>query len=87
MDACTNRGAAKSELGDSKGAIADYSKAISLDPRFAVAYANRAAERLQLEDFKGAIADWEKAVKLDPSSEDSLRPSIDEAKAALNPDD
>ena len=87
VDACTNRGAAKSELGDSKGAIADYSKAISLDPRFAVAYANRAAERLQLEDFKGAIADWEKAVKLDPSSEDSLRPSIDEAKAALNPDD
>ena len=36
-----NRGNAKDDLGDKKGAIADYSKAIAIDPQYAYAYYNR----------------------------------------------
>ena len=37
----TNRGNAKAELKEYKGAIKDYDKAIELDPNFAGAYMNR----------------------------------------------
>ena len=36
-----NSGNAKSELGDYRGAIQDYNKAIELNPKYANAYYNR----------------------------------------------
>jgi len=36
-----NRGVARKAIGDPKGAIDDYDKAISAAPRFALAYADR----------------------------------------------
>ena len=41
FDAYLYRGVAKHQLNDSKGAIADYDKAIDLDPNDARAYYNR----------------------------------------------
>ena len=36
-----NRGVSKDKLGNYKGAIADYDKAIELNPQYASAYNNR----------------------------------------------
>ena len=49
-----------------KGAIVDYTKAIELDPEYALAYDNRGASKYYLEDYKGAIEDHTKAIELDP---------------------
>jgi len=60
-----NSGVGKFESGDYKGAIADYSKAIELNPNFA-AYHNRGTAKHSLKDYKGAIADYSKAIELNP---------------------
>ena len=51
---------AKDELKDYKGAIADYTKAIEIDPNYADAYNNRGIAKDELKDYKGAIADYTK---------------------------
>jgi len=61
-----NEGVARYEKGDLDGAIADYTKAIELDPRNAAAYNNRGAARKNKGDVDGAIADYDKAIELDP---------------------
>ena len=62
-----NRGNAKYDLQDFRGAIQDYSKAIELDPSYAVAYFNRGNAKYDLQDYIGAIQDYSKAIELDPS--------------------
>lgn len=60
------RAAARQEKKDYNGALADYSRAIELDPGAAEAYANRAViETLQ---GKGSQADqdFQKAFEIDP---------------------
>src|SRR5262245_56834188 len=48
-------------------AIAGYSKAIELDPNYAVPYYNRALNyHRQKQDYDHAIADYNKAIELDP---------------------
>ena len=61
-----NRGLAKVGKGDFDGAIADYSRALKLDPKFAAAYTNRGIVKVREGDFDGAIADYSRALKLDP---------------------
>ena len=61
-----NRGIAKVKKGDIDGAIADYSRALKLDPKFADAYTNRGIAKVRKDDFDGAIADYSRALKLDP---------------------
>lgn len=51
-------GRTKALLGDSEGAIADYTKASSLKPKYRNIYAYRALEREQLDDYKGALEDF-----------------------------
>ena len=62
-----NRGLAKEGKGDQDGAIADYSRAIELDPKFAAgAYSNRGLAKEAKGDHDGAIADYSRAIELDP---------------------
>src|SRR5215467_12809874 len=52
---------------DSPGAVADYTKAIKLNPNNAEAYYNRGVARLIQGDKTGAIIDCTEAIKLDPT--------------------
>src|SRR5258708_10334382 len=61
-----NRGIEKVKKGDPNGAIADFTKAIEIDPRYTSAYLNRGIERARKGDRDGAIADYTKAVEIDP---------------------
>lgn len=61
-----NRGVAKKNLGDYAGALADYNKAIELDPECAEAYNNRGLAKQDLKDYAGAMADYNKAIELFP---------------------
>ncbi|OFY84655.1 MAG: hypothetical protein A3F72_01475 [Bacteroidetes bacterium RIFCSPLOWO2_12_FULL_35_15] len=59
-------GVEKDELKDYKGAIAEYSKAIALNPKYAIAYYNRGISKNNLKDYLGAIADYTKAIEINP---------------------
>ena len=63
-----NSGLRKQESGDLDGALADYDKALALEPRLADAYNNRANIKLQKGDPDGAIGDYSKAIELKPRS-------------------
>ena len=52
------------DLGDYQGAIADFTKAIELDPQYTSAYLNRGIARELVNDLTGACSDWRKAVNL-----------------------
>ena len=60
-----NRGNARPAQRDLSGAIADYTEAITLDPRLASAYANRALARHNQGEAELAIADCNRAIELD----------------------
>jgi tetratricopeptide (TPR) repeat protein len=61
-----NRGAAYNNKGDYDRAIADFAKAIALDPKAAIAYYNRGNAYNGKGDYDRAIADYTKAIALDP---------------------
>ena len=61
------RGAGKRAKGDLEGAIADFTKAIELNPEFAAAYNNRGAAKRLKGDHDGALADFTRAIELDPN--------------------
>jgi lipoprotein NlpI len=62
-----NRGKARADKGTLDAAIADYDKAISLDPNWARIYNNRGFAKVRKGDFDAAIADLDKAIALDPT--------------------
>jgi tetratricopeptide (TPR) repeat protein len=57
---------AKYSNGDFDGAIADYDKAIELNPGFASAYGNRGDAKKAKGEFDSAISDYNKAIELMP---------------------
>jgi tetratricopeptide (TPR) repeat protein/S1-C subfamily serine protease len=61
-----NRGVAKSALGDKKGAISDYDRAIAINPQFAEAYNNRGVVKSALGDKKSAMSDYDRAIAINP---------------------
>ena len=65
-DISYNSGVDKYEQGDYQGAIADYTKAIKIDPQHENAYSNRGIAKDELGDLQGAIADLNKAIEIDP---------------------
>lgn len=77
-----NRGLAYKMRGEPEKALADYSKAIELDPAFGAAYTNRGNVRLLLNDLKGAMADFRRAIQLDPS-DDIARQNLAAIQTAL----
>ncbi|MHC5721241.1 MAG: tetratricopeptide repeat protein, partial [Nostoc sp.] len=48
-------------------AIADFNRAIEINPNFATAYCHRGNARYFLGDYEGAIADHNQALQLDPN--------------------
>ena len=61
-----NQGVENSNLNQDDKTIADYTKAIELDPKSAKAYAVRGDAYKRLKQFYKAIADYTKAIELDP---------------------
>jgi tetratricopeptide (TPR) repeat protein len=61
-----NRGVANSRLGNTDKAIADYTSAIQLDPRYTRAYINRGSEYSNKRNYKLALRDETIAIQLDP---------------------
>ena len=61
-----NRGNAYRSKGDIDRAIADYSEAIHLDPKYASPYNGRGNVYQDKKDYDRAIADYDQAIRLDP---------------------
>ncbi len=59
-------GESKSEAGNRAGAMADYARAIKLDPKNSDAYNNRGSEKEDAGDLDGAMADYNHAIEANP---------------------
>jgi tetratricopeptide (TPR) repeat protein len=59
-----NRGIEKAQNGDVDGAIANFNRAIELNPKDDAPYYNRAQAKKLKNDTTGAIADYTKAIEL-----------------------
>jgi len=59
-----NRGIEKGKNGDLDGAIADFDRAIKLNPKDDAPYYNRAQAKRLKKDASGAIADYTRAIEL-----------------------
>jgi tetratricopeptide (TPR) repeat protein len=66
-----NRGAAYWQNDEPKMAIADYTEAIRLNPKYAKAYSQRARVLMQIGEPDKAIEGFEEAIRLDPSLVDA----------------
>lgn len=62
------KGKSKQSIGDYRGAISDYTKAIELDPENAEAYHGRGLAKALLLENRGAISDYTKAIELNPEN-------------------
>ena len=62
----TELGAQEMQGGDPKNALANYNKALALDPNYAMAYNRRGLVYLNQNDMEKALADYNKALELDP---------------------
>jgi tetratricopeptide (TPR) repeat protein len=66
--AYVNRGNAYHNRAEYDQAIADYSNAIQINPKYAEAYNNRGASHEKKQDKGKAIADYRMALSIDSSS-------------------
>ena len=65
--ASNSQGILYNNNGEYQKATAAFTKAIELDPNFALAYSNRGWVYINLGQYEQAIADCTKAIELDPS--------------------
>jgi tetratricopeptide (TPR) repeat protein/uncharacterized membrane protein len=97
-----DRGWEKTAKKDYEAALADYDKALELDPKSSLTYKNRGLLHYHKEEYDAAIADFDKAIEIDPDyieayasrgdvyqDEEKLDQSIDNYLKALslNPND
>jgi tetratricopeptide (TPR) repeat protein len=61
-----NRGVARQRKGDLNGALADYSRAIQLNPEDGTAYNDRGLVKMAKGDLDGALADCDRALQINP---------------------
>jgi len=61
-----NRGVERQNKGDMDGALADYTKAIELDPKNSFAYNNRGNIKQDKGKPKEAIVDYQNAIAINP---------------------
>ena len=64
--AYTRRGNAKDKVGDHEGAIANYDRAIEINPQYARAYNNRGVAKSNMGNHEDAIADQGRAIEINP---------------------
>jgi len=62
----SGRGLVKVSRGDLVGAVADFSRAIELNPKYRDAYVNRAIAYAKMHEYQKSIADRRRAVDLEP---------------------
>ncbi len=72
------KGNNKMLLGDFKGALLEFTKAIIIDPQLPHSYTNRGAAKLELHDYDGVIEDCLQALKL------HFRAEVESEKKAAN---
>jgi tetratricopeptide (TPR) repeat protein len=65
----SDRGNTRYVMGDCRSAIADYNRAIEIDPNYSQAYARRGWAFLCLDELANAEADFVKALKLAPGDD------------------
>ena len=65
-DDYVDAGIEKGKSGDLQGAIADFNKALIIDPQSARAYYYRGIAKSYLKNHQGAIADYNKAIEINP---------------------
>lgn len=68
----TNRGQARKENNDLEGAMADYNKAITVNPGHSLAFSNRGNLYFNQGDYNQAIEDYNKALELKPGAPKAL---------------
>jgi len=61
-----NRGVARFEKGENDRALSDFTKAIKMNPRFAMAYYYRAMAYSRKKEYDQVIADYTEAIEIDP---------------------
>ena len=61
-----NRGVARQKKGDLDGALADFGRAIELNPQDATAYNNHGLAQMAKGDLDGALADYDRALQISP---------------------
>ena len=66
-----NRGNIKADLGQKQAAIADYDRAITVNPNLAQAYAGRGNVKADLGQKQAAIADYDQAIAINPNFADA----------------
>lgn len=66
------RGVSRLGRSDNEGALADFNKAIELNPKLGDAYLQRGNMSFAANNYDGALADFTKVVELDPKNVDVL---------------
>jgi len=61
-----NRGVARFEKGETDRALSDFTKAIKMNPRFAMAYYYRGMAYHRKREYDQVISDYTKAIEIDP---------------------
>ena len=78
-----SNGIKKFESGDFQGAIADYDRAISINPNTPMSYYYRAKAKSKVNDNQGAISDCDRAISLYPEYAQAYQ-TRGNAKSTLN---